>query len=97
MRRLLWTAALGLCAAGLTAVCPAHGSELGGGPATPVKVAVKPAPVKEVATPAPTCGRHGTSLEFVDTPSEAARQAKKEGKLVFVLHVSGHFEDPRFT
>jgi hypothetical protein len=33
----------------------------------------------------------------VDTPSEAAAQAKKEGKLVFVLHVSGNFEDPRFT
>jgi hypothetical protein len=40
---------------------------------------------------------HGTTIEFVDTPSEAARKAKKEEKLVFVLHVSGHFEDPRFT
>ena len=28
---------------------------------------------------------------------EAFARAKKEGKLVFVLHVSGHFEDPRFT
>jgi hypothetical protein len=45
----------------------------------------------------PTCGSHGTTVEFVDTPNEAATQAKKEGKLVFVLHVSGHFEDPRFT
>jgi hypothetical protein len=44
-----------------------------------------------------TCGNHGTSVEFVDTPSQAARQAKKEQKLVFVLHVSGNFEDPRFT
>ena len=26
-----------------------------------------------------------------------AEQAKKEQKLVFVLHVSGNFEDPRFT
>jgi hypothetical protein len=43
------------------------------------------------------CGNHGTSVQFVDTPSEAARQAAKEEKLVFVLHVSGHFEDPRFT
>jgi hypothetical protein len=40
---------------------------------------------------------HGTTINFVDTPSEAARKAKKEEKLVFVLHVSGHFEDPRFT
>jgi hypothetical protein len=36
-------------------------------------------------------------VEFVRTPSEAARLAKKEQKLVFVLHVSGHFEDPTFT
>ena len=42
-------------------------------------------------------GCHGTTINFVDSPSEAARKAKKEEKLVFVLHVSGHFEDPRFT
>jgi hypothetical protein len=45
----------------------------------------------------PACGSHGTAIDFVATPGEAAKQAKKEGKLVFVLHVSGHFEDPRFT
>jgi hypothetical protein len=43
------------------------------------------------------CGNHGTSVEFLDSPREAAARAKKEQKLVFVLHVSGHFEDPRFT
>lgn len=42
-------------------------------------------------------GSCGTSVEFVDSPKEAAALAKKEQKLVFVLHVSGHFEDPRFT
>jgi hypothetical protein len=84
MRRLLWSAAVGLCVAGLA---PVYGSELDGLPST----------VKEVVKPAPTCGKHGTTVEFVDTPSEAATQAKKEGKLVFVLHVSGHFEDPKFT
>jgi hypothetical protein len=42
-----------------------------------------------------TC--HGTSIQFEDTPSAAAKKALKEQKLVFVLHVSGHFEDPRFT
>jgi hypothetical protein len=42
-------------------------------------------------------GCHGTKIDFVDTPKEAATQAKKEQKLVLVLHVSGHFEDPRFT
>jgi hypothetical protein len=45
----------------------------------------------------PTCGSHGTTIDFLDTPREASEQAKKEGKLVFVLHVSGNFENPRFT
>jgi hypothetical protein len=43
-----------------------------------------------------TC-QHGTAVEFVATPSAAAARAKAEQKLVFVLHVSGHFEDPTFT
>jgi hypothetical protein len=43
------------------------------------------------------CGSHGTTIDFVDTPNDAAKQAKKEGKLVLILHVSGNFEDPRFT
>jgi hypothetical protein len=42
------------------------------------------------------CG-YGTAVEFVDTPKEAAVLAKKQQKLVFVLHVSGHFENPQFT
>jgi hypothetical protein len=44
-----------------------------------------------------TCGSFGTQVEFLDTPSAAARKALKEEKLVLVLHVSGNFEDPRFT
>jgi hypothetical protein len=43
------------------------------------------------------CPTFGTAVQFVSTPSEAAKIAKKEQKLVFVLHVSGKFEDPRFT
>lgn len=43
-----------------------------------------------------TCG-HGTKLDFVENPKEAAAIAKKEQKLVLVLHVSGHFEDPGLT
>jgi hypothetical protein len=42
-------------------------------------------------------GDFGTSVAFLKTPSEAAKQALKEEKLVFVLHVSGDFEDPDFT
>jgi hypothetical protein len=40
---------------------------------------------------------YGTRVNFVATPKEAAVKAKDREKLVFVLHVSGHFEDPRFT
>ena len=71
-----------------------HASDLKGGAAKADKpaTAVKP-PDKAEAT----CGKYGTNVEFVGTPSEAAQQAKKEHKLVFILHVSGHFEDPRFT
>lgn len=44
-----------------------------------------------------TCGEYGTSLHFEDSPSAAAQRALKEEKLVMVLHISGHFEDPEFT
>ncbi len=51
-----------------------------------------------VAAPdAPAAGCYGTAVDFVDTPKEAAALARKRQKLVLVLHVSGHFEDPRFT
>jgi hypothetical protein len=42
-------------------------------------------------------GCYGTAIEFVDSPKEAAALAKKQEKLVLVLHVSGHFENPEFT
>jgi hypothetical protein len=53
------------------------------------------APVLEPAEKA--CGSYGTKIDFLDSPTEAAKLAKKENKLVFVLHVSGLFEDPKFT
>ena len=71
------------------------GTALGLGLAALAGVAQAAAPDKQKAEG--TCGAFGTQVEFVDTPSAAAKQAKKEQKLVFVLHVSGNFEDPRFT
>jgi hypothetical protein len=55
-----------------------------------------------VAAPDESCGKcgnksYGTSVEWSGSPSEAAAKAKADQKLVFVLHVSGHFEDPKFT
>lgn len=46
-----------------------------------------------------SCGKHvfGTSIAWAASPTEAAKQATQEEKLVFVLHVSGHFEDPAVT
>jgi hypothetical protein len=109
VHRMRMFMAVGLWLAPLLGLA-AHGSELGvADPGTgvvpqPVVVA-KPLPK---AKPAGTCdpngkttcsatGDYGTTVHFVDTPKIAAEQAAKEEKLVFVLHVSGDFEDPRFT
>jgi hypothetical protein len=45
----------------------------------------------------PSTACHGTAIDFVDTPAEAAKLAAKQKKLVLVVHVSGYFEDPDFT
>lgn len=50
-----------------------------------------------VSRAAETCGDFGTSIYFEDNPREAAAKAKKAEKLVLVLHISGHFEDPNLT
>jgi len=88
---LLWLRKAALLAPllGLGVVC---GSELKTSPGQPAQPPARPADKTEG-----TCSTFGTSVEFVDSPSVAATQAKKEQKLVFVLHVSGNFEDPRFT
>jgi hypothetical protein len=39
----------------------------------------------------------GTRVAFARNPTEAARTATAERKLTFVLHVSGNFEEARFT
>ena len=44
-----------------------------------------------------TCGEYGTAVHFEATPADAAKEARKAEKLVLVLHVSGHFENPEFT
>jgi hypothetical protein len=38
-----------------------------------------------------------TALTWAKSPAEAADLASREGKLVFLIHVSGNFEDPGFT
>ncbi len=51
----------------------------------------------QAALAAECSGDYGTEVKFVESPAEAAKQAVKEEKLVFVLHVSGNFETPEFT
>ena len=60
---------------------------------------VSASPVRAADESCGKCGKqsYGTSVVWSGTPSEAAAKAKAEEKLVFVLHVSGHFEDPKFT
>src|SRR6185295_2199760 len=54
------------------------------------------------AQDADSCGKcgtkqYGTTVAWSGSRSEAAAKAKADEKLVFVLHVSGHFENPNFT
>jgi hypothetical protein len=86
----------GLALAPLLGLGAAFGSELKSTPSQPAPKSAKPA-VPADKKDEGGCAGHGTSIDFYDTPSEAAALAKKSEKLVFVLHVSGNFEDPRFT
>ena len=42
-------------------------------------------------------GCFGTAVNFLPSPAEAFTAAKKEKRLVLILHVSGNFEDSGFT
>jgi hypothetical protein len=50
-----------------------------------------------IAAPAPRAETYGTSVTFLSSPAEAARQARRENKLLFVLHIAGNFEESCFT
>jgi hypothetical protein len=39
----------------------------------------------------------GTTIAFQSNITATFQGARQTGKLVFLLHVSGHFEDSRFT
>jgi hypothetical protein len=51
----------------------------------------------EPAGPVCTPENYGTSVAFLSSPADAAKQALRDQKLVFVLHISGNFEDSQFT
>lgn len=62
-------------------------------------VAVEPRPVEVRAAvqPVDRCRTFDTKVRFHPTIVDAKDQAKKAKKLVFVLHISGDFDDPGFT
>jgi hypothetical protein len=47
--------------------------------------------------PADRCKSYDTKLRFHPTLADAADEARKSRKMLFVLHISGDFEDPGFT
>jgi hypothetical protein len=64
-----------------------------------VAVCVGVSPLRGETLPADeeVCGDYGTTVIFAESAAAAAKQALKEEKLVFVLHVSGNFETSAFT
>jgi hypothetical protein len=87
-----------------TAVVPAHAPAIARPAVAPApKVAVPDVPVAAVKPllkdEPPKCdaSNYGTSVPFLNSPLEAAREAQRTGKLVLLLHISGNFEDKQFT
>lgn len=57
------------------------------------------APAQGAAPPA-GCAidhKHGTTVEWETSPEAAAERARREHKLVFVLHLAGEFAQEEFT
>jgi hypothetical protein len=56
----------------------------------------------EVTAPCGACqagvaGKHGTEINWVASPQEAAKQAAADGKLVLLMQISGNFAREEFT
>jgi hypothetical protein len=47
--------------------------------------------------PADRCKRFETRIRFHPTMADAADEARRSKKMLFVLHISGDFDDPGFT
>jgi hypothetical protein len=65
-------------------------------PVAQLPAAAGPA-AKACGAPDPAPQGHGASVEFASGPADALKQAGKEHKLVFLLHISGNFEESGFT
>jgi hypothetical protein len=74
----------------------------------PARALARPAPLAEARVEAPRleplplvreapAATYGTRVSFLASPALAAGQARREGKLVLLLHLSGNLEEARFT
>ena len=54
-------------------------------------------PVVEAAPPQPPGETYGTQVLFMNNREAAADLARRDHKLLFVMHISGNFEDSCFT
>ena len=99
MRSLMVLTAAALWLAPLWGPASASGSELSADSPRPVATQPpRPLPPTPPATQDDSgCGKYGTTIDFLDTPTQAAKQARREQKLVMVLHLSGIFEDKNLT
>jgi hypothetical protein len=43
------------------------------------------------------CQTYGTKVQFHKDPATAMIEARTSKRMLFVLHISGHFDDPGFT
>jgi hypothetical protein len=70
-----------------------------GGVPMPPMPALLPDPAGDTPAkkPAACAAKLGTAINFVADPPEAFKLASAEKKLVFVIHLSGNFEDTEFT
>ncbi len=81
----------------------AAGLERRPAPGLPDPPPLAPLPAEEPAIAPPpgkaacAADQLGTDICFVKHPPDAFRQARKDGKLVFMVHLSGNFEDREFT
>lgn len=70
-------------------------------PGEPVVVAAPAVPDFKLPAselmPAERCQTFNTKVKFHAGMPEAAEEAKTSKKLLLVLHISGHFDDPGFT
>jgi hypothetical protein len=53
-------------------------------------------PAAEAAAPA-NGETYGTNVVFMNNPAAASESARRDDKLLFVMHISGNFEDSCFT